>query len=107
MNTKLIYKTYCATIDYDNEDKIYFGRIADIIDIISFHGETLEEVIVAFEEAVDDYLETCKKLGHEPNQSFALKISDDIRNAIEHAARLNNKTVQQWANEVLNNAAHV
>ncbi|MDP1957738.1 MAG: hypothetical protein Q8J75_06140 [Rhodocyclaceae bacterium] len=31
--------------------------------MIGFHGESVAELRAAFEDAVDDYLETCKKAG--------------------------------------------
>jgi hypothetical protein len=34
---------------------------AGISDVIGFHGESVAELKAAFEEAVEDYLATCKK----------------------------------------------
>ena len=39
------------------------GHIAGIKDVVGFHGESVNELRKAFEEAVTDYLETCAKLG--------------------------------------------
>jgi predicted HicB family RNase H-like nuclease len=50
------YKGYYAVVKYDTFDRIYHGKIADIKDLVSFHSETEEGLQVAFEEAVDDYL---------------------------------------------------
>jgi predicted HicB family RNase H-like nuclease len=71
MNNLLKYKNYMARVEFDAEDKIFFGRIANIDDIITFQGETVNELISGFEEAVDDYLQTCQKLGHEPKQPYS------------------------------------
>jgi len=60
------YEGYSAFIDYNDEDKIFMGRIAGITDTVGFHADTIEELHTAFKEAVEDYLETCSRLGKEP-----------------------------------------
>lgn len=55
----LSYRGYVATVEFDSEDMILTGRIAGINDVVGFHAETPAELLAAFHEAVDDYLETC------------------------------------------------
>ena len=62
------YKGYAARIECDDEDGLFFGRIAGIRDGVGFHADTVEELRSAFHEAVEDYLETCAKIGKEPQQ---------------------------------------
>jgi predicted HicB family RNase H-like nuclease len=47
---------------FDAEDKIIVGRVLDIDDIVSFHGNSVAEFEANFHAAVDDYLETEKDL---------------------------------------------
>ena len=68
MNTMMTYKEYSAHIDYDYEDQIYVGTIAGIRDGVGFHAEEAEALEPAFHEAVDDYVDTCKKIGKEPQK---------------------------------------
>lgn len=56
------YKGYAARIEYSEEDGLFVGHIAGIRDVVGFHGETVQELRNAFEEAVTDYLDTCAKL---------------------------------------------
>lgn len=62
----LIYKGYKATIEYSNTDGVYFGKISNIIDLVTFESYRLSEVEVEFHNAVDDYLTYCKEIGKEP-----------------------------------------
>ena len=57
----MTYKEYIGQIVYSEEDGCFIGDLVGIRDIVSFHGDTLEEVRVAFEESVDDYLLTCQE----------------------------------------------
>lgn len=70
MNT-MTYRGYAARIDYSEDDGCFVGHIADISDIVGFHGESVVELRAAFEEAVDDYLETCKKLDRTPEKPLS------------------------------------
>ena len=66
----MIYKEYTATFSYSDEDECFVGHIADIDDIVGFHGDSVVELRHAFEEAVDDYIETCEKLNRTPQPSL-------------------------------------
>ena len=67
------YGGYVAKIEYDDEDEIFFGRLADIRDIISFHADNVADLKAAFREAVDDYIEMCAKIGKAPQTPNLLK----------------------------------
>ena len=67
MNT-MLYRGYAAQIEYSNDDGCFIGHIAGINDVVGFHGKSVAELRVAFEEAVDDYLQTCEKLNRPPRK---------------------------------------
>lgn len=67
MNT-LTYKGYTARIDFDGRDNSLVGRLLGIQDIIGFHADNVADLNAAFEEAVDDYLEACEKIGKPPEK---------------------------------------
>ena len=66
MTNTMSYKDYAARIEYDDDDGIFTGRIAGIRDGVGFHADTVEGLRTAFHEAVEDYLETCAKVGKKP-----------------------------------------
>ncbi|MDP8207531.1 MAG: type II toxin-antitoxin system HicB family antitoxin [Candidatus Electryonea clarkiae] len=103
------YKSYSARIEYSDEDGCFIGHIAGIEDIIGFHGESVSEVRGAFEEAVDDYLETCEKLNRSPQKSYSgklmLRIPSEVHAAVATAAKVSGKSINQWAAEKLAHAA--
>ena len=100
------YKGYAAHIEYSDEDCCFVGHIAGIRDVVGFHGESVGELRTAFEEAVDDYLETCSKIGREPQKSYSgklmLRISPDIHAAVAIAAETSGKSINQLVAEILN-----
>lgn len=70
MKNTMNYKGYAGKIEYDNDEKKFFGTIVGINDLVMFEGESVDELNASFKEAVDDYLETCKKLGKSPEKEF-------------------------------------
>jgi len=64
------YKGYATRIEYSDEDGLFVGHIADIEDVIGFHGASVQAFCAAFEEAVTDYLDACAKLGRAPEIPF-------------------------------------
>ena len=97
------YKGYAARIEYSDDDGCFIGHIAAIEDIIGFHGEAVDELRAAFEEAVDDYLETCEKLHRAPQKPYSgnlmLRISPETHAAVAMAAAVSGKSINQWAKE--------
>jgi len=80
MNT-LNYKGYTAKIEFDAIDNLLFGNIIEIRDTIGFHGESEQQLITAFHEAVDFYLESCEKACRTPNQPVS---NSNISATINH-----------------------
>lgn len=106
---EMTYQDYSAKVEYDPVDKIFVGHIVGIRDIVSFHGSTVAELESAFHEAVHHYLEVCKRIGQEPQRSYSgkltLRIPPEIHMAVATAAEMNSKSINQWATEVLKEAA--
>jgi predicted HicB family RNase H-like nuclease len=68
MKNVLEYKNYRGSVEFNAEDKILFGQITGIRDVVTFEGTTVKELTKSFEEAVDDYLITCKEQGKDPDK---------------------------------------
>ena len=109
MNNSLVYDGYAARIEFSAEDECFIGHIAGIRDVVGFHGETVPELKSAFEEAVNDYLETCNKVGKTPQKPYSgklmLRIRPEIHAAVATAAELSGQSINQWASEALNREA--
>jgi predicted HicB family RNase H-like nuclease len=64
------YKGFNGTVEYSAKDNCLFGKIAFIRDLVSYEGDNMPLLEKHFKAAVDDYVETCKQLGKEPNKPF-------------------------------------
>ena len=55
MSNTMTYNGNAACIEHDDEGGIQDG--------VGFHADTAQDLRSAFHEAVEDYLETCAKIG--------------------------------------------
>ena len=66
MNNTMEYKDYVGSVEFSEADGVFFGKVQGIRSLISYEGETAEELIQDFHEAVDDYLALCEEEGRMP-----------------------------------------
>jgi predicted HicB family RNase H-like nuclease len=71
------YKGYEAIIEYDEEDRLFFGRVINIKDIIVFDGLSVDELEQSFQDVIDEYLAHCQALNKTPEKPFS-KLSSSI-----------------------------
>ena len=71
-------------------------------------GADEKELKAAFREAVDDYIETCAKIGKQPQKPYSGKVMFRVKPETHRkaaiAAELSGKSLNQWAEEVLDEA---
>jgi predicted HicB family RNase H-like nuclease len=70
----MTYKGYIGQVTYDDEAKVFHGRVIGLKDVITFEGTTVAEIEQAFRDSVEDYLEFCRKLGEKPEKTYSGKI---------------------------------
>ncbi|AHJ69333.1 type II toxin-antitoxin system HicB family antitoxin [Granulibacter bethesdensis] len=109
MSNMMTYKGFSARIEYDDDDGIFFGQIAGIRDGVGFHADTVQGLRAAFHEAVEDYIDVCKTTGKEPQKPYSgrmmFRVSPDVHRRAAIAAELSGKSLNQWAEDVIANAA--
>jgi predicted HicB family RNase H-like nuclease len=109
LNT-MTYKGYTSRIDFDDRDDLLVGRLLGIQDVVSFHADSVAQLRDAFHEAVDDYLQTCEKIGKPPQKpasgKLMLRVPPEVHGSALIAAQAAGKSLNQWAAEVLATAAH-
>jgi len=70
------YKGYFAKVEFDDDATIFQGQVINLRDLITFEGETVNELKEAFHDSVDDYLTFCAERGEEPEKPYSLEFGD-------------------------------
>jgi len=66
MSNVFRYKGYIGSIETSVQDMCLHGKILFINDLVMYEAETSILLKLAFQQAVDDYIETCVGLGKKP-----------------------------------------
>ena len=91
MNNTIQYKGYIGSVEFSEADSIFYGKVLGIRSLISYEGESARELLADFHGAVDDYLESCKAEGKEPEVafkgSFNIRLSPELHKRIYKIGR--------------------
>ena len=107
MKNTINYKGYFGSVEFSDEDDVFFGRIIGINDRITFEGIDVKSLRQDFENAVDEYLETCLHLGKEPEKTykgtFNVRINPKLHRKLALYSVSNGKTLNATVEEAINN----
>ena len=82
MNNTMEYKGYIGSVEFSEEDAVFYGKVMGIRALISYEGEDAHSLIEDFHGAVDDYLVLCAREKVEPEKaykgSFNVRISPEL-----------------------------
>jgi predicted HicB family RNase H-like nuclease len=103
------YKGYLGRVEYDDEAGVFHGEVVNLRDVITFQGESVDELRRAFRESVDDYLAFCAARGEEPEKpysgTFTVRIPPELHRDIALRARMAGKSLNGWVTDLLEQAA--
>lgn len=99
------YKGYDATIEFSDEDSIFFGKVEEIRSLISFEGSDVDSLKESLQESVDAYLEMCKEEGMTPEKpykgSINIRIKPKVHQMISREAKKRQSSINSLINEAL------
>ena len=70
MNNTMEYKGYVGSVEFSEEDGLFYGKVMGIRALISYEGSTAAELVNDFHGAVDDYLALCEEKHTEPERAY-------------------------------------
>lgn len=111
MSSLLSYKNYNGTVEYSEEDNCLFGKVIGIKSLLSYEGNSIQELKQAFQNAIDEYLEDCDNRNVSPEQpykgTFNVRISPDLHRAASIYANEHKKTLNAVVEEAIGNMVGV
>lgn len=97
----LKYVGYEGTAEVDMDRLVCRGKILFIDDLVTYIAESPDGLRAAFEAAVDDYIETCKIVGKEPQKPFRGQFQVRIAPDLHRAAALRAVQEQRSLNDLV------
>lgn len=109
MSEMLSYKGYGARVEFDARDRLFVGRVLGVEEGISFHGQTVAELIEGFHAAVNHYLADCAAASRAPQRPYSgrlmLRVPPEVHAHAAMRAAAQGKSLNQWAAEILAKAS--
>ena len=81
----LKYKNFEGSAELSLQKGVCWGKILYIDDVVTYESGSINELQKQFEDAVDDYIETCALVGKEPQKpcrgQFNVRVSPELHKA--------------------------
>lgn len=103
MSNTMRYRGYVGSVEFSENDGVFYGKVLGIHSLISYEGANAMELVDDFHGAVDDYLAMCKDEGIVPEVaykgSFNVRITPQLHEKLAICAQNQgislNKLVEQ------------
>jgi len=97
------YKGYLARVEFDDGPDVFHGEVLNTRDVITFQGQSVQELRQAFQESVEDYLAFCVQRGEKPDPpysgKFMIRLSPEQHRLAVLAAKQAEKSLNTWVAE--------
>ncbi len=84
MNNTMEYKGYVGSVEFSEENALFFGKVQGIRSLISYEGTDAIGLIADFHNAVDEYLSACESTGSQPETAYKGSLNVRFRNSDIH-----------------------
>ena len=84
MNNIMEYKGYVGSVEFSEEDGLFYGKVQGIRSLISYEGTNAKELVSDFHGAVDDYLASCEEEGIKPEVAYKGSLNVRFKNKDIH-----------------------
>lgn len=82
MNNTMEYKGYVGSVEFSEEDGLFYGKVMGIRALISYEGTNAKELVEDFHSAIEDYFALCEAENKEPEKaykgSFNVRVSPEL-----------------------------
>src|SRR5688572_136045 len=104
MKNIMEYNGYTGIVEYSGADRVFFGKVFGINDLVTFEGDSVKQLEKAFRDAVDDYVETCTEQGKEPERAYKGSFNVRIDPEVHRKAAFKAQTLHISLNEFVEQA---
>jgi predicted HicB family RNase H-like nuclease len=99
------YKNFFGTVEYDDNAETFFGTVVNANAILSFRGQSVDELKQSFRDVVDTYLDECAREGIEPekpyNGKIMLRISPELHRQIARKASETGQSMNRYIENLI------
>jgi len=99
------HKGYYGTVEFSSGDNVLYGKVLGIDGLISYEGNSVQELMSDFIEAVEDYLKMCADEGIEPQRTyrgkFNVRVSPELHRTLAKYSASHGQTLNSAVEEAI------
>lgn len=105
MKDALTYKGFIGSVHYNANDRVFFGKLEGINDLVTFEGTTVDELENSFKFMVDEHIIDCEEEGIPVEKSykgtFNIRLNPGIHKKAAQLALLKGITLNQLVQKAI------
>jgi len=105
MSDLMEHKGYYGTVEYSSSDGVLFGKVIGIKGLISYEGDSIDNLKLDFENAINDYLDMCAVEGVQPQRSykgkFNVRVSPEVHKSLILYSAAHGQTLNSTVEEAI------
>lgn len=105
MKNIMKYKGFLGSVHYAAEDRVFYGKIEGVNDLITFEGSTVDELEEGFKYMVDQHIKDCSKSSLPLEKSYRgnlnIRLSPELHKKAAYNATLKGVTLNQYINDAI------
>ena len=105
MKDVITYKGFIGSVHFASEDKVFYGKIEGINDLITFEGESVSQLEEGFKYMVDEHIRDCEKNNLPLEKSYKgnlnIRLAPELHKKATHNAALKGISLNQYINEAI------
>jgi len=109
MATSIKFNDYVASIEYDADIEMFFGKVVNLSSPVTFYGASVEELQRELENSIQTYLEVCQERGIEPEKPYSgrinIRMTPEQHRRFAQQAAMKDKSLNTWALETMTRAS--
>ena len=106
MNNTITYKNYTGSVEFDEKDNLFYGKVLGIQSLITYEGKDGKELVEDFHNSIDEYLDICKRENIKPEVAFKgnfnIRVSSELHKKLYIYASQHNMSMNKYIEGILN-----
>jgi predicted HicB family RNase H-like nuclease len=105
MKDVMTYEGFIGSVHFSGDDRVFFGKVEGINDLITFEGQTVDELEQAFKYMVDEHIKDCEKNNTPLEKSYRgslnIRLAPELHKRAVYNATIKGISLNQYINEAV------
>ena len=105
MKDALKYKGFIGSVHFAAEDRVFYGKVEGVNDLITFEGSTVDDLEKGFKYMVDEHIRDCEKNNTPVEKSYKgnlnIRLSPDLHKKAAYNASIRGISLNQYINDAI------